>query len=284
MNLDQSVADNKLICVLGPTASGKTRYAVDLALKRDGEIISADSRQVYRGMDIGTGKDLDEYTRNGRSVPYHLIDIASPGDKYNIFRYQRDFHEVLEEIRSRGKQPILCGGSGLYIEAATQGYSLREVPPDPTLRQELEQYSNQQLKERLMQLRPLHNTTDTESRKRLVRALEIALNSSSEIQEYPPVPTHFIGIKVSREERRARIEKRLEERLQEGMIEEVEALIKGGIEPEDLIYYGLEYKYVTLYLTGELSREEMERSLLTAIHKFAKTSDDMVQRNGEARY
>lgn len=270
MNLDQSVADNKLICVLGPTASGKTRYAVDLALKRDGEIISADSRQVYRGMDIGTGKDLDEYTCNGRSVPYHLIDIASPGDKYNIFRYQRDFHEVLEEIRSRGKQPILCGGSGLYIEAATQGYSLREVPPDPTLRQELEQYSNQQLKERLMQLRPLHNTTDTESRKRLVRALEIALNSSSEIQEYPPVPTHFIGIKVSREERRARIEKRLEERLQEGMIEEVEALIKGGIEPEDLIYYGLEYKYVTLYLTGELSREEMERSLLTAIHKFAK--------------
>lgn len=270
MNLDQSDADNKLICVLGPTASGKTRYAVDLALKRDGEIISADSRQVYRGMDIGTGKDLDEYTRNGRSVPYHLIDIASPGDKYNIFRYQRDFHEVLEEIRSRGKQPILCGGSGLYIEAATQGYSLREVPPDPTLRQELEQYSNQQLKERLMQLRPLHNTTDTESRKRLVRALEIALNSSSEIQEYPPVPTHFIGIKVSREERRARIEKRLEERLQEGMIEEVEALIKGGIEPEDLIYYGLEYKYVTLYLTGELSREEMERSLLTAIHKFAK--------------
>jgi tRNA dimethylallyltransferase len=270
MNLDQSVADNKLICVLGPTASGKTRYAVDLALERDGEIISADSRQVYRGMDIGTGKDLDEYTRNGRSVPYHLIDIADPGDKYNIFRYQRDFHKVLEEVKAGGKQPILCGGSGLYIEAATQGYSLREVPPDPALRQELEQYSNQQLKERLMQLRPLHNTTDTESRKRLVRALEIALNSPAEVQEYPPVPARFIGIRVSREERRARIEKRLKERLQEGMIEEVEGLIKSGIAPEDLIYYGLEYKFVTLYITGELTREEMERSLLTAIHKFAK--------------
>lgn len=259
-----------LICVLGPTASGKTKYAVKLAYETNGEIISADSRQVYKFMDIGTGKDLDEYNYNGVNIPYHLIDIVEPGSKYNIFQYQIDFHRVLQEIYRRGKQPILCGGSGLYIEAATQGYSLPRVPPNPALRAELELLSDQQLIEKLEQLKPLHNTTDTDSRKRLIRALEIALYGDTDVQEYLPVPTTFIGISVSREERIKRIDKRLKERLEGGMIEEVKSLLERGIPAEDLIYYGLEYKFVTLYITGELSYKEMHKSLETAIHRFAK--------------
>lgn len=259
-----------LICVLGPTASGKTKYAVKLAYETNGEIISADSRQVYRNMDIGTGKDLDEYNYNGVDIPYHLIDIAEPGSKYNIFQYQRDFHRVFQEINERGKQAILCGGSGLYIEAATQGYSLPQVPPNPALRAELELLSDQQLIEKLEQLKPLHNTTDTDSRKRLIRALEIALSGDTHIQEYLPISTRFIGISVSREERIKRIDKRLKERLEGGMIDEVKCLLDSGISPEDLIYYGLEYKFVTLYITGELTYAQMHKSLETAIHQFAK--------------
>lgn len=267
----------QLICIVGPTASGKTRYAVQMAYKLGGEIISADSRQVYRGMDIGTGKDLSEYTINGTDIPYHLIDIADPGYKYNIFEYQRDFHKAFDNITSRGKQPILCGGSGLYIEAATQGYSLHEVPPDPKLREELEQHPHEKLVEMLEHYKPLHNTTDTTSRKRLIRALEIAIHTQSQeagaaeaVREYPPVQARYIGIKVSREERIARIDRRLKHRLQNGMIEEVDSLLKKGLPPEDLIYYGLEYKFVTLYLTGRISREQMEESLAVAIHQFAK--------------
>lgn len=284
-----------LICILGPTASGKTKFAVRLAFENGGEIISADSRQVYRGMDIGTGKDLAEYIYNGVQIPYHLIDIAEPGSKYNIFEYQRDFHNAYNDIRTRGKLPILCGGSGLYIETAVNGYSLPEVPPDPELRAELEAMETEELVKRLSSMKQLHNTTDTDSRKRLIRALEIAIyqekissgtgiNPGSDTNSgdgsnpanrvvytsYPPLKTRFIGIDVSREVRLARIDKRLKERLEGGMIEEVKGLLDRGIPADDLIYYGLEYKFVTLYLTGTLTYGQMESQLATAIHQFAK--------------
>ncbi|MFA5712579.1 MAG: tRNA (adenosine(37)-N6)-dimethylallyltransferase MiaA [Bacteroidales bacterium] len=268
---DRVKEDNSLIAVVGPTASGKTKYAVKLALDIGGEIISADSRQLYRGMDIGTGKDLADYTIDGVEIPYHLIDIVDPGYRYNIFEYQRDFHSAYREILSRGKKAILCGGSGLYIEAATQGYKLHEVAPDPILRERLERHSNAQLINMLEELQPLHNTTDTNSRKRLIRALEIALHSEGRGEsQFPPIATRFIGIKVSREERIARIDYRLEQRLKEGLVEEVESLLKGGVTPQELIYYGLEYKFVTLYLIGEISFEKMKESLAVAIRQFAK--------------
>ena len=299
-----------LICVLGPTASGKTRYAVQLARQINAllaetsanhpqgecehrlpcapgnksgktmsnvkyrnagaEIISADSRQVYRGMDIGTGKDLGEY----EEIPYHLMDIADAGTKYNIFEYQRDFERAYKDITGRGGIPVLCGGSGLYIEAATCGYSLPEVQPDPALRAELEKKSDKELIEQLASLKPLHNTTDYDTRKRLIRALEIAIYEA----EHPvartsflPKNTYYIGTLVSREERNARIDRRLDARLKEGMVDEIRGLMeKKGIPAEDLIYYGLEYKFVTLYITGELTYEEMRTRLATAIHQFAK--------------
>ena len=336
-----------LICVLGPTASGKTRYAVRLArqinellgqmgackaseagqaaskrtpptpaewapppaargvarfshaacptsetdqpdtivgqcaekLMSGAEIISADSRQVYRGMDIGTGKDLSEY----EEIPYHLMDIVDAGTKYNIFEYQRDFEKVYKDIRDRGAIPILCGGSGLYIEAATCGYSLPEVQPDPELRAELENKSDEELIAQLASLKPLHNTTDYDTRKRLIRALEIAIYEA----EHPvnrtsflPKNTYYIGTLVSRDERNARIDRRLDARLEEGMVEEIRGLIDGThpalapdhepVPAEDLIYYGLEYKFVTLYITGELTYEQMRTQLATAIHQFAK--------------
>jgi tRNA dimethylallyltransferase len=288
-----------LICVLGPTASGKTRYAVNLArqinslLHADGlpsvgaEIISADSRQVYRGMDIGTGKDLNEY----EEIPYHLMDIVDAGTKYNIFEYQRDFEIAYKDIVDRGGIPILCGGSGLYIEAATCGYSLPEVPPDPELRAELEQKSDEELIARLASLKHLHNNTDYDTRKRLIRALEIAIYEAEHpVQRtaFLPKNTYYIGTLVSRDVRNAKIDKRLASRLEEGMIEEIKGLIDGThpalctrneagemlpgkpIPAEDLIYYGLEYKFVTLYLIGELTRDEMYAQLATAIHQFAK--------------
>ncbi|MBP5210694.1 MAG: tRNA (adenosine(37)-N6)-dimethylallyltransferase MiaA [Bacteroidales bacterium] len=258
-----------MICILGPTASGKTRYAVQLAREIGAEILSADSRQVYRGMDIGTGKDLSEYGE----VPYHLIDIVDAGTKYNIFEYQRDFEKAYKSIIERGKRAVLCGGSGLYIEAATCGYSLPEVPPNPALRKELEQQSDEQLIERLASLKSLHNSTDYDTRKRLIRALEIAIYES----EHPvvrsaflPKKTKYIGISVDRDERNARIDRRLDARLKEGMVEEVERLLDSGIPAADLIYYGLEYKFVTLYLTGVLSYSQMRDNLRTAIHQFAK--------------
>ena len=285
-----------LICVLGPTASGKTRYAVQLArrinelLQENGnltkaEIISADSRQVYRGMDIGTGKDIDEYCE----IPYHLIDIVDAGAKYNIFEYQRDFEKVYKDIRDRNCIPILCGGSGLYIEAATCGYSLPEVAPDPQLRAELEKETDEALVARLAALKPLHNTTDYDTRKRLIRALEIAIYEAEHpVQRtaFLPKSTYYIGTLVSREERNARIDRRLDARLEEGMVEEIRSLMNGThpsqlikgdttlsgqpVPAEDLIYYGLEYKFVTLHLTGELTFEDMRHQLATAIHQFAK--------------
>ena len=262
-----------LICILGPTASGKTKYAVKMALDCGGEIISADSRQVYRGMDIGTGKDLLDYEVNGILVPYHLIDIANPGTKYNIFEYQKDFHSVYNKVVLSGKQPILCGGSGLYIESVTLGYNLAEVPPNPELRESLEKLSLEELAEMLKNYKNLHNTTDIDSKKRVIRALEIAIHDSknpSPRSEAPQINTRFIGIDVSREERIKRIDKRLDERLEQGMIEEVKKLIDSGIPPEDLIYYGLEYKFVTLYIIGRLTFEEMRNQLAIAIHQFAK--------------
>ena len=280
-----------LICVLGPTASGKTRYAVQLARqinalqavsgegKAGAEIISADSRQVYRGMDIGTGKDLGEY----EEIPYHLTDIAEAGEKYNIFEYQRDFEKVYRDIRRRGGVPILCGGSGLYIEAATRGYSLPEVPADPALREELEKETDEELIKRLAALKPLHNTTDYDTRKRLIRALEIAIYEAEHPVERTsslPKNTYYIGTLVSREERNAKIDRRLDARLEEGMVEEIRGLVDGThpalapehrpIPAEDLIYYGLEYKFVTQYIIGELSFEQMRTQLATAIHQFAK--------------
>jgi len=318
-----------LICVLGPTASGKTRYAVKLAreinalladssaepsakekratplaagggARSEGvggvlfvaggsaegpgaEIISADSRQVYRGMDIGTGKDLNEY----EEIPYHLMDIVDAGTKYNIFEYQRDFEKVYKDIRDRGGIPILCGGSGLYIEAATCGYSLPEVPPDPQLREELEKKTDEELIAQLASLKPLHNTTDYDTRKRLIRALEIAIYEAEhpvQRTSFLPKNTYYIGTLVSRDERNARIDRRLDARLKEGMVEEIKGLLEGTyqaivpdadgkrrpVPAEDLIYYGLEYKFVTLYIIGELTFEEMRTQLATSIHQFAK--------------
>ena len=278
-----------LICVLGPTASGKTRYAVQLSRqinqlvgRQVAEIISADSRQVYKGMDIGTGKDLNEY----EEIPYHLMDIVDAGTKYNIFEYQRDFEKAYKDIVDRGGIPILCGGSGLYIEAATCGYSLPEVPPDPELRAKLEKKSDEELIAQLASLKPLHNNTDYDTRKRLIRALEIAIYESEHpVQRscYLPKNTYYIGTLVSREVRNAKIDARLDARLEEGMVEEIRGLIDGThpallsqngagkpIPPEDLIYYGLEYKFVTLYLIGELTLEQMRTQLATAIHQFAK--------------
>ena len=275
-----------LICVLGPTASGKTRYAVQLSRQINqlvgrpvAEIISADSRQVYRGMDIGTGKDLNEY----EEIPYHLMDIVDAGTKYNIFEYQRDFEKAYKGIVDRGGIPILCGGSGLYIEAATCGYSLPEVPPNPELRAELEKKTDEELIAQLASLKPLHNNTDYDTRKRLIRALEIAIYESEhpvQRSSYLPKNTYYIGTLVSREVRNAKIDARLDARLEEGMVDEIRGLIDGThpalapdhtpIPSEDLIYYGLEYKFVTLYLIGELTFEQMRTQLATAIHQFAK--------------
>lgn len=279
----------RLTVVLGPTASGKTRYAVRMAGEAGAEIISADSRQIYRGMDIGTGKDLDEYVYGGRPVPYHLIDIVDAGVRYDIFRYQRDFAAAYNDIVSRGRPVILCGGSGLYIESVTRNYAIPEVPSNPALRAELEQYSDEYLIGMLKSLTVPHNTTDYDTRKRLIRAIEIAVyqkehpedagvfgksNAGSEnsgsLASFAPEEVHYIGLSVSREERNARIDRRLDARLQEGMIEEVRCLLDSGLSPEDLIYYGLEYKFVTLYLTGQMSYDEMRSRLAIAIHQFAK--------------
>lgn len=261
--------DCQLICVLGPTACGKTRYAVDLARRIGGEILSADSRQVYRGMDIGTGKDLADYGE----IPYHLIDIVDAGEKYNIFEYQRDFEKAFRDVTARGKMPILCGGSGLYIEAATCGYYLPDVPANPQLRAELSLLPQEELEARYESLRKPHNKTDYDTRQRLIRALEIAIYEESHpVQHtaYLPKCTKYIGLDVPREVRNARIDARLKARLDEGMVDEVRRLLDSGIAPEDLIYYGLEYKFVTLYLTGELSFDQMVERLQTAIHQFAK--------------
>ncbi|MCD8211219.1 MAG: tRNA (adenosine(37)-N6)-dimethylallyltransferase MiaA [Prevotella sp.] len=268
-----------MITILGPTASGKTSLAVGLAYELSGEIISADSRQVYRLMDIGTGKDLKEYIIRGKSIPYHLIDIVEAGEKYNVFQYKKDFQRVYKDITKRGVIPILCGGSGLYIEAVLKDYNLVEVPENSFLRESLKDKSLEELTlilERLKKenLSKMHNLTDVDTKKRAIRAIEIETyyKEKSNLKNKAPLEIDSIvfGIDIDREERRQKISSRLKERLENGMIEEVQGLLSSGIKAEDLIYYGLEYKYVTLYLTGKLSFSEMFSSLEIAIHQFAK--------------
>ena len=268
----------RMITILGPTASGKTDLATHLAARLNAEIISADSRQVYRGMDIGTGKDLADYMVDGHVVPYHLIDICEPGTKYNLFRYQQDFLNCYEDIRSRGALPILCGGTGLYIEAVLKGYSLSPVPQNPELRAELEGKSLEELTHLLADLKErnhsvMHNKTDVDSCQRAIRAIEIEtynLTKPTEERQCLPIDSLIIGVDIDREERRRTITKRLKERLKAGMIDEVDGLLKRGIPADDLIYYGLEYKFVTEYIIGKLTYEEMFRQLEIAIHQFAK--------------
>lgn len=263
----------KLITILGPTASGKTPFAVRLAAAVNGEILSGDSRQLYRRMDIGTGKDLGEYTLEDLTIPHHLIDIREPGEKYTLYNYQQDFHAAYEDICSRGKRAILCGGTGLYIESVLKGYHLPEVPANPDLRNHLESKTLTELTEILRGYGPLHNSTDTDTKKRAIRAIEIADYRSHEDQAnraYPPLESTILGLKIDRELRRDKISRRLKARLHEGMIEEVRQLLAEGVAAQDLIYYGLEYKYVTLHVTGALAYEEMFRQLEIAIHQFAK--------------
>lgn len=268
-----------MITILGPTASGKTDLAAHLAVSlRNCEIISADSRQVYKHMDIGTGKDLKDYVVNGTAVPYHLIDICEPGTKYNLFQYQQDFQQAYNDIKNRGKMPILCGGTGLYIEAVLKGYSLSPVPQNEQLRKDLEGKSLEQLTAMLQELKAqngsvMHNTTDVDSAQRAIRAIEIEtynLHTPTELRQVPPVHSLIIGVDIDREARRNKITERLKLRLEEGMTDEVKALLDRGIPAEDLIYYGLEYKFVTEYLIGKLSFEEMFKRLEIAIHQFAK--------------
>lgn len=262
-----------LLAVIGPTASGKTAFAVRLALALGGEVISADSRQVYRGMDIGTGKDLEEYVVEGQQVPCHLVDIVEAGYKYNVFEYQADFLRVWEDCRRRGVVPVLCGGSGLYVEAVLKGYKLLAVPVNGELRASLEGMPLPELAARLATYKKLHNTTEIDTPKRAIRAIEIEeyyRTHPYEEKDFPQLRPLIVGVEVSREVRRERITRRLHERLEQGMVEEVRQLLDSGVAPEDLIYYGLEYKYLTLYLTGKLSYDAMVEQLNVAIHQFAK--------------
>ena len=271
-----------MITILGPTASGKTPVAARLAGEIGGEVISADSRQVYRRMDIGTGKDLGDYRLNIKhetlNIRYHLIDIREPGTKYNLFEYQQDFFDAYEDIRSRGAVPILCGGTGLYIEAVLKGYKLSPVPQNQQLRDSLEGKSLVELTQLLTELKArngsnMHNTTDVDSCQRAIRAIEIEtynLEHPTPRRELPAVDSIIIGIDIDRELRREKISSRLKKRLEEGMVDEVRGLLAEGIPPEDLIYYGLEYKFITEYLTDQISYDEMFKRLEIAIHQFAK--------------
>lgn len=268
----------KLLTILGPTASGKTDLAAHVAYELGGEIISGDSRQVYRGMDIGTGKDLDDYVVNGRQIPYHLIDICEAGTKYNLFQYQEDFLKAYEDIESRDVQPILCGGTGLYIESVLKGYHLSPVPQNQTLRDSLTGKSLEELTDTLTQLKAktgsnMHNTTDVDSCQRAIRAIEIEtynLEHPTESRSFPAISGVIVGVSIGRDARRAKITDRLKKRLDNGMVDEIRGILNKGVKPEDLIYYGLEYKYVTEYVIGKLTYEEMFRQLEIAIHQFAK--------------
>ena len=280
-----------MITILGPTASGKTRLAAALAARINGmdaaawggstrgaEIISADSRQVYRGMDIGTGKDLADYTVAGKLIPYHLIDIRDAGTKYNLFEYQQDFFDAYQDITSRGILPILCGGTGLYIESVLKGYHLSPVPQNPVLRSELEHKSLEELTVMLQELKrrtgsKMHNRSDVDTVQRAIRAIEIEsynLEHPMPERELPAVDSLVIGVSIDRETRREKITQRLKQRLQEGMVDEIKGLIDRGVPAENLIYYGLEYKFVTEYVVGKTTYEEMFRGLEIAIHQFAK--------------
>lgn len=278
-----NTTDNPLLlCIVGPTASGKTHLAVTLASLLNGEIISADSRQVYRGMTIGTGKDLDEYSIDGHAIPYHLIDIADAGSKYNIYEFRRDFKQAYKNITTRDKLPILCGGSGLYIESILNNYRLDYVPYNRGFRQKCSTLSMEELTEMLQQKKKLHNTTDTMDRERLIRALEIAIYN----EEYPAMAAAFspnyklFYLDVERERLRERIAVRLRHRLENGLIEEVQTLMEAGI---DLYYYGLEYRFVSAYLNGLMQYDEMFEHLETAIGQFAKRQQtwfNRMKRNG----
>ena len=263
-----------LVSIVGPTACGKTSLAVDLALSLpSAESISADSRQVYRGMDIGTGKDIAEYTRGDVTVPSHLLDIVNAGEKYNLFEFQRDFLAAYEDIRNRGAYPIMCGGSGLYVESVLKGYRLLPVPENPALRAKLEEKSLEELTALLATYKQLHNNTDTDNKKRAIRAIEIEeyyRTCPVEERYFPQINALTIGVQVDREVRRERISRRLLERLDCGMVDEVRGLLDSGLQPDQLIYYGLEYKYLTLYLTGAMGYDEMVSGLEIAIHQFAK--------------
>lgn len=263
-----------MLAVVGPTASGKTSLAVDVALALPGaEIISADSRQVYCGMDIGTGKDLAEYNRGGVVVPSHLIDIVDAGEKYNLFEYQRDFLLAYNDIKGRDAYPILCGGSGLYVESVLKGYRLLPVPENPVLRQSLEEKTLEELVEILSGYKTLHNNTDTDNKKRAIRAIEIEeyyRQCPVDERSFPQINCLTVGVSVDRDVRRERISHRLRERLDNGMVEEVRGLLQKGVTAEQLMYYGLEYKYLTQYVIGELSYNEMVSALEIAIHQFAK--------------
>lgn len=263
----------ELITIIGPTASGKTAFAAALAARLDTEIISGDSRQVYRSMDIGTGKDLADYVVDGKQIPYHLIDICNPGDKYNVFEYQHDFHKAFEEIRKKGKLPILCGGTGMYIESVLRGFKLLDVPQNPVLRESLKGKSLAELEQILASYKVLHNKTDVDSAQRAIRAIEIEEFYKTEApdkREYAPINSLIIGVDINRELRREKISRRLRARLDEGMVDEVRAILATGVKPEDLIYYGLEYKFLTLYIIGQLTYDEMVSQLEIAIHQFAK--------------
>ena len=273
-----NMQNQKMITILGPTASGKTSVAAALALRTGGEIISADSRQVYRGMTIGTGKDLDDYRQGDRLIPYHLIDICEPGTKYNLFQYQQDFHLIYNNIVARGVRPILCGGTGLYIESVLKGYALSPVPQNQALRDKLADKSLAELTEMLEDLKHrnhsvMHNRTDVDTAQRAIRAIEIDtynLEHPTDNRTLPPIDSVIIGVDINREERRRKITQRLKQRLEEGMVDEIRQLLDRGIAPENLIYYGLEYKFVTEYVIGKTSYEEMFRQLEIAIHQFAK--------------
>lgn len=262
-----------MLAVVGPTACGKTSLAVELAFAFDGEIISADSRQVYKGMDIGTGKDLQEYTRGNLCVPLHLVDIVEAGTKYNLFEFQRDFLDAYKKVLFNGRLPILCGGSGMYVESVLRGYRLLPVPENKELRVSLEGKSLEELTTILSSYKNLHNNTDTDTVKRAIRAIEIEeyyAKCAVEERSFPLIKTLVVGLDVPRELRRERITHRLHARLEEGLVSEVENLISMGVTPEQLIYYGLEYKYVTQYVIGEIDYDAMVHNLEIAIHQFAK--------------
>ncbi len=262
-----------MITILGPTASGKTPLAAHLAKSIGAEIISGDSRQIYRGMDLGTGKDLADYTVDGYAVPYHLIDIVDPGYKYNVFEFQRDFLASYNEIKESGKEVILCGGTGMYLESVLKGYRLIPVPENKELRERLSDKSLDELTGILSGYKKLHNSTDVDTVKRAIRAIEIEeyyLKENVDARPFPDIKSLIIGVDINRELRREKISRRLKQRLDEGMVDEVRKLLESGLSADDLIYYGLEYKYLTLYVIGQLSYDEMISQLEIAIHQFAK--------------
>ncbi|WP_430817382.1 tRNA (adenosine(37)-N6)-dimethylallyltransferase MiaA [Carboxylicivirga sp. RSCT41] len=262
-----------LIVILGPTASGKTTFAAHLAKKIDGEIISADSRQIYRGMDLGTGKDIEDYTIDGYTIPHHLLDIVDAGYKYNVFEYQADFFKAFEQVKANERWPVMCGGTGMYIESVLKKYKLINVPVNQELRDSLQGKNRDELSEILASYKTLHNNTDTDTVKRAIRAIEIEeyykLNPEIEVK-LPDVNPLIIGVNIDREARRRKITSRLKKRLDEGMIDEVKQLLDSGVAPDDLIYYGLEYKFLTMHVTGELTYRQMFEKLNVAIHQFAK--------------